>query len=116
MLDIARAIGFHGKVKGLDTSKARHSEKQHDRCNYVEYRPAPGGQKCEIYYKKMDKMTQAAPAPYVPGVEIQWTAGNRLRDPNKSEYIPGVSVNRTPSNKGQIHHASFYGIHSFEIP
>lgn len=116
MRDIANAIGFHGKVKGLDTSQASHGEKRDDHCNYVEYRPVGGGQKCEIYYKKMDKMQLGAPLAHSPAINVQWTGGNRLRDPQNNQYIPSANVNVTPGNKGQLHRANVFGMHTFSIP
>ena len=118
MRDIASAIGFHGKVKGLDTSKAAHAEKRHDHCNYVEYRLILGARKCEIYYKKMDKMQKPVMGVYDPlaPVDVRWTGGNRLRAPQKDEFISSVDVIRTAGNKGAIHHANVFGMHSFDIP
>lgn len=125
MKNIANAIGFQGKVSGYDLSTWNsHSDKTmlkvtggktHKGTNYLEYYADPSGQKCRIFYKKMDKM-QLTPAAFVTTDQIRKILGNNLVNPVKNTVTASADIVTTTGNKGKLHEVGFYGRHSFDIP
>ena len=108
MTRIAGLLGYHGPVRGFNTSmiSPRHG-------TYVEYH-ADLRRACRIYYKRHEKMTYGA----------------RVRNPNVAKitgptttrtdrYItsrPSAGVIRTTSNKGDLHEVNYaIRLSSFDV-
>ncbi len=125
MKNIANALGFHGKVTGYDLSTWNsHSDKTmkdvlgnktHKGVNYLEYVKDPSGQKCRIFYKKMEKM-QLTPGAFAATDPIRKIMGSNLANPVKNTITSSADIVTTTGNKGKLHEVGFFGRHSFDIP
>lgn len=123
MQELAKKLGYTGIVTGFDTSSwISHADKRtnttqygksHIGSNYVEYRWDGAAKSCRIFYKKMEKVdtTEGANDPNEPVKKIT----NVLRDPPKNQVTTSAKVKATPGNKGELHEAGHFGVHSFTI-
>lgn len=128
MIALADAVGYHGPISGIDTSKGTGIKKTET--TYVEYRLGGTGE-CEIYYKRMSKMsttdTNVTAGPDIKLIRKDMAAmklAGRTHDdaPIYGHYdLPGsattsADVMATKSNKGKMHRVKSSALITFNHP
>jgi hypothetical protein len=114
MREVATLLGFSGKITGYDASCRNRLEDKE--AVYIEYRRE--AEKCNIFYKRMGKMSLTKPGG-VTDLQIQriqsggWFNAPSIGNPIEPT-ITGAGV-YADSSSGELHSAGLYGVNSFTV-
>jgi hypothetical protein len=119
MTTIANALNYHGPVGGFDLPAYPDNKDKTTDTTYVEYRRDATTSTCEIYYKRMSKMTVTSGTnPTVDPTQrlTRRAAGPVIENPIGNNVALTADIVATYWNKGELHKVPNSKIDTFDIP
>ena len=118
MTSIANGLHYHGPVSGFNLPAYPNNKNGTVDTTYVEYRRDATASTCDIYYKRMSKMTVTVGGNFAadPIQRITKRSGAFVVELPTVQVATDAAIIGTRSNKSELHKVPNSKIESFNIP